>query len=118
VHLDCQVAGMHARAAGPIDHHGDDSRRIGHAGLVVGGALAKHGHLARRGDDQLADPRGAPSATAYATKPPRLKPNRPASAIPNRIRHAVSSEMPLTSPNCGISRCQPRSADGTIPIAR
>ena len=44
---DCQVAGMHARAAGRVDHHGDDSRRIGHVGLVIGGALAKHGHLAR-----------------------------------------------------------------------
>ena len=50
---------------------------------------------------------GASGATAYATKPPRLKPNRPASAIPNgratRRRHRRS---PRSSSR---SRCRRRA---------
>jgi len=52
-------------------------------------------------DDDFLDGPASPAVCQARSRPRR-----------NRIRRAVSSEMPLTSPNCGASRCQPILAPG------
>ena len=75
---------------------------IDHRSFVTGGMWCCH--CVRAGPDRTYAERG--SRVSSALSQARGRPRR------NRIRHAVSSEMPLTSPNAGASRCQPIPAPG------